>query len=79
MEAAWRCREQSGRPLPPIEARPQATSGSDQAKSGEPLVFSGQNRRGRLKLSPGWSAQGAEAGEVEFAGVDGHAEDAVAA
>ncbi len=36
MEAAWRCHEQSGHPLPPIEARPQATSGSDPAKSGEP-------------------------------------------
>jgi hypothetical protein len=36
LEAAWRCHEQSGHPLPPIEARPQATSGSDQAKSGEP-------------------------------------------
>src|SRR6185437_2559356 len=37
VEAAWRCHEQSGHPLPPIEARPQATSGSDPAKSGEPL------------------------------------------
>ncbi len=48
VEAAWRCHEQSGHPLPPIEARPQATSagapsaqrrggsGSDPAKSGEP-------------------------------------------
>ncbi|HEY7838265.1 MAG TPA: 4'-phosphopantetheinyl transferase superfamily protein [Terriglobales bacterium] len=36
MEAARRCPEQSGHPLPPIEARPQATSGSDPAKSGEP-------------------------------------------
>ena len=36
LEAAWRCHEQSGHPLPPIEARPQATSGSDPAKSGEP-------------------------------------------
>ena len=47
-EAAWKRHEQSGRPLPPIEARPQATSagapsatrwggsGSDPAKSGEP-------------------------------------------
>ncbi|HVB40018.1 MAG TPA: hypothetical protein VNE83_03900 [Terriglobales bacterium] len=35
-EAAWRCHEQSGHPLPPVEARPQATSGSDPAKSGEP-------------------------------------------
>ncbi len=37
-EAAWRCHEQSGHPQPTIEARPQATSGSDQAKSGEPLA-----------------------------------------
>jgi len=37
VEAAWKRHEQSGRPLPPIEARPQATSGSDPAKSGEPL------------------------------------------
>jgi len=36
METDWRCHEQSGHPLPPIGARPQATSGSDQAKSGEP-------------------------------------------
>ena len=42
VEAAWKRheqseqREQSGRPLPPVEARPQATSGSDQASSGEP-------------------------------------------
>jgi len=36
VEAAWRCHEQSGHPLPPIEARPQATGGSDPAKSGEP-------------------------------------------
>ena len=38
VEAAWRCHEQSGHPLPPIEACPQATGGSDQAKSGEPPV-----------------------------------------
>ena len=49
-EAAWKRHEQSGHPLPPIEARPQATSagapsaqrrggsGSDPAKSGEPLA-----------------------------------------
>ncbi|HEY7838744.1 MAG TPA: acetyl-CoA carboxylase biotin carboxylase subunit [Terriglobales bacterium] len=36
VEAAWKRHEQSGRPLPPVEARPQATSGSDPAKSGEP-------------------------------------------
>jgi len=38
VEAAWKRHEQSGRPLPPIEARPQATTGSDQAKGGEPLA-----------------------------------------
>ena len=38
IEAAWKRHEQSGRPLPPVEARPQATSGSDPAKSGEPLA-----------------------------------------
>jgi hypothetical protein len=38
-EAAWRCHEQGGHPLPPVEARPQATSGSDPAKSGEPLCW----------------------------------------
>jgi len=36
LEAAWKRHEQSGRPLPPVEARPQATSGSDPGKSGEP-------------------------------------------
>ena len=47
IEAAWKRHEQSGRPLPPrrparpqwrrpVEARPQATGGSDPAKSGEP-------------------------------------------
>ena len=36
VEAAWKRHEQGGRPLPPVEARPQATSGSDPAKSGEP-------------------------------------------
>jgi D-alanine-D-alanine ligase len=35
-EAAWRGHEESGPPPPAIEARPQATSGSDPAKSGEP-------------------------------------------
>jgi len=36
LEAAWKRHERYGRPLPPVEARPQATSGSDPAKSGEP-------------------------------------------
>ena len=36
IEAAWKRHEQSGRPLPPVEARPQATIGSDPTKSGEP-------------------------------------------
>jgi hypothetical protein len=45
-EAAWERHEQSGRPLPAVEARPQATSGSDPAKSGEPrwLHVSGEIR-----------------------------------
>jgi len=38
IEAAWERHDQSGRPLPPVEARPQATNGSDPAKSGEPLI-----------------------------------------
>ena len=36
VEAAWKRHEQSGRPLPPVEACPQATIGSDPTKSGEP-------------------------------------------
>ncbi|HVB40729.1 MAG TPA: BrnA antitoxin family protein [Terriglobales bacterium] len=45
IEAAWKRHEQSGRPLPPVEAPPQATSGSDPAKSGEPQSASEAQER----------------------------------
>jgi len=38
LEAAGERHDQSGRTLPPVEARPQATVGSDPTKSGEPPV-----------------------------------------
>jgi len=53
VEAAWKGHEQSGRPLPPVEARPQATSGSDPAKSGEPLASAcPENRRVHARWFP---------------------------
>ena len=75
-EAAWRRHKQSGRPLPPVEARPQATSGSDPAKSGEPPA-----RRpaaaARLKLqlvpsilSADFNRLGAQIADAAAAGAD---------
>ncbi len=51
VEAAWKRHEQSGRPLPPIEARSRATSGSDPAKSGEPPRPAAKLANGGTSLS----------------------------
>src|SRR6185437_10635230 len=53
-EAAWKRHEQSRRSLPPIEARPRATSGSDPAKSGEPQSAGVELGRRQL-LSAAWA------------------------
>ena len=60
LEAARRCHEQSGHSLPPIEARPPATSGSDPAKSGKPLAAAA----GVLQVSTAAAQHGTGPGAV---------------